>query len=201
MFVGIDLGASAIDVVAVGSSLDLVGAAVLAPDLLDDLLELVAGAECVAIDAPSALSTAPHLDDASLSPKFRPARCAEIALGRDHGVWVPWVTPTTDPVAWMSLGLRLYTELDAASRRCIEVYPHAIFQALAGRRLPKKTTEAGIVARAAALREAGVRATGLEAWSHHRLDAAAGALTAYRASFGAARPVTCGHDGSSIWLP
>lgn len=201
MFVGIDLGASAIHVVAVAPSLELIGATVFPPDELGGLLDLCGDAGCIAIDAPSALSTAPHLDDLTLAPKFRSARCAEIALGRDHGLWVPWVTPRADPVAWMTVGLSLYAELGEAGHRLIEVYPHASFRVLAPRRLPKKTTPPGILARTTLLREIGITPPGLDAWGHDALDAAVAALTAQRAHVGTARSVTCGHDGSAIWLP
>lgn len=203
MFVGIDLGASAIHAVALEDSLELFGATVLPPENIADLINLVHGAKCIAIDAPSALSTAPHLDDMTLSVKFRSGRCAEIALGREHGLWVPWVTPSAaaDAAAWMTLGLRLYEELASAGHRLIEVYSHAGFFALAGRKLPKKSTPAGILARAGLLQEAGINPIGLTASSHDALDAAVAALTAHRAHFGTARQVTCGHAGSAIWLP
>jgi len=203
MFVGIDLGASAIHAVAVEASLELIGAIVFAPESINDLIDLVRGAECIAIDAPSSLSTGPHLEDLSLSPKFRSARCAEIALGREHRIWVPWVTPQAaeDAAAWMMLGFRLYEELGEQGHRLIEVYPHAGFRVLADGRVPKKTTPAGILARAGLLREAGIQPPGLEAWSHDALDAAVAALTARRAHGGTARSVGCGHDGSAIWLP
>ncbi len=86
MFVGIDVGARAIHAVAIEQSLELKAASVFAPAAVDELIELTRCAQCIAIDAPSALSTGPHLDDTSLSPKFRSARCAEIALGRERGL-------------------------------------------------------------------------------------------------------------------
>jgi predicted nuclease with RNAse H fold len=41
----------------------------------------------------------------------------------------------------------------------------------------------------------------LEMWSHDGLDALLAALTAARCAEGVAVEVTCGHDGSAIWLP
>ena len=69
----------------------------------------------VAIDAPSALSPLRHADDESLAPKFRVARCGEIALGRDRGVWVPWVSPCEggDVAPWIAVGLSLFAAFAA----------------------------------------------------------------------------------------
>lgn len=203
MFVGIDLGASAVHVVVVDASLEVVSSRVFAPTETEQLGAFVSRASWVAIDAPSGLSTAPHLYDASLSRKFRPARCGEIALGRELRLWVPWVTPRTDAAcpAWMRVGLRLFEVLGAQGLRTIEVYPHAGFVALAGCRLAKKTSVEGRRARVEVLRRAGVRARELELWTHDALDAAVAALTAERANAGRAREITCGHDGSAIWVP
>ena len=159
-----------------------------------------ADAGVIAIDAPDALSTLPHAGDMELSPKFRAARCGEVALGREHRYWVSWVTPAERPVAaWMEVGFAAH---EVAGARGIEVYPYAAFRELAGgRRLAKKTTAAGRAERVALLREAGVEADAMEAWSHHLLDAAAAALVALHRGRGTARRVSCGHDASAIWLP
>src|SRR6266540_7004124 len=91
----------------------------------------------------------PHRDDATLSPKFRAGRCAEIALGRDHRCWVPWVAPAIEPEnGWMRTGLDLFEALAGACIETIEVFPYAGYRALAGKaRLPKKQAVAGVRAR------------------------------------------------------
>ncbi len=200
MVIGVDLGASLLHC----ASLDAQARLIEAPRFsADDVAGFAAWAEpatVVAIDAPAALSTAPHADDASLSPKFRSARCGEIALGREHGAWVSWVTPTGPPVpGWMEVGFAVHA---AVGERAIEVYPHAGFRALAaGRRLAKKTTPEGRAERAALLRAAGVTGERIEDATHDGLDALLAALVALGHSRGVARGVTCGHDRSAIWLP
>ena len=175
-------------------------AAIFPADDLEGLARELAGARVIAIDAPERLSTLPHGACASLSPKFRRARCAEIALGREHGIWVPWVSPSSLPAdPWIETGFRLFAAL---SGRSVEVYPHGAFRVLAGgRRLPRKTTPAGRAARVQLLRSAGVTAPALETWSHDLIDAAVAAVTARDVAGGSARRVTCGHDDSAIWLP
>jgi hypothetical protein len=158
----------------------------------------------VAIDAPSALSPGAHADDLTLAPKFRAARCGEIALGREAGVWVPWVSPPasagTDRVAgWITVGLALFDALGAAGFAGVETYPHGVFRSLAGgARIPGKSTADGRRRRVELLREAGVREATLALWDHDGLDACAAALVAASPD---PRVLTCGHDGSSIWLP
>ena len=157
----------------------------------------------VAVDAPSALSPLVHAGDDTLAPKFRAARCGEIALGRDAGVWVPWVSPPADrslPVAgWIEVGLRLFEGLAAAGYEAVETYPHAVFRSLAGgARVPAKSTAAGLRRRVELLRAAGVAEVTFPLWGHDGLDACAAALVAAAPD---PRVLTCGHDGSSIWLP
>jgi len=96
----------------------------------------------------------------------------------------------------MTLGLSVHMELGAQGHRVIEVYPYA-----GTGPLPKKTTPEGVRARAALLRNAGIQALGLEAWSHDALDAAIAAVIARHAHAGTARAISCGHDESAIWLP
>lgn len=156
----------------------------------------------VAVDAPSALSPLAHADDVSLAPKFRAARCGEIALGREAGVWVPWVSPPADrtsPVAgWIEVGLAVFRALRGAGVEAVETYPHAVFRALAGgRRIPGKSTPDGRRERVALLRAAGIVEPTLPFWDHDGLDACAAALVAASTD---PRVLTCGHDGSSIWL-
>lgn len=201
MFVGIDVSERAAHCVALGPTGQLEDVWLHGWDDLPALVSAVAQAAGVAVDAPAELSVASHADDETLSPKFRRARCAEIALGRDHGVWVPWVAPVEPPTAgWISRGLELFRALRAAGVDAVEVYPHAGFRALAGSRVPSKRTAAGIAARAALLRRAGVTERSLEMWSHDGLDALLGALVAR----GPRLPVR--HEGescdpSTIWLP
>lgn len=216
-FVGIDVGAAAVHCVVLDGSRRVLDGRALPSDASAELEALTRGATAIAIDAPSALSTGPHADDAdaALAPKFRFARCCEIALGREHRLWVPWATPTaaaaaTVPVpGWMQVGFRLYQDLAAAGHRPIEVFPYAGFRVLAGAggRLPSKATIAGVGARVALLQREGVGAGAdgmqllLELWSNDALDAALAALLAVRAHEGTAIPVGCGHDHSAIWIP
>lgn len=83
----------------------------------------------------------------------------------------------------------------------IEVYPHACFRVLAGKKLASKQTAAGTAERVSLLQEAGLEIQGLEMWSHDSLDAAVAALVAQRKSIGSATAVSCGHDDSAMWLP
>jgi predicted nuclease with RNAse H fold len=193
LFVGIDVGAKRLDLAAVDAGGRVVDIAVFAASDIGPAIAWCRGAEAVAIDAPAALSTAPHAGDVTLAPKFRAARCAEIDLGRRHRLWVPWVAPLSGaPVApWMAVGLALFAALPAA----IEVYPYAAFRRLAGTRLPSKLTPAGRAARAGLL---GLDASRI---SHHALDAVVAARVARDHACRRAEAATCGHDGSSIWLP
>jgi predicted nuclease with RNAse H fold len=188
--VGIDIGAVKLHAVALGGDPE--------PREFSDIGALAAwaaGADAIAIDAPSGLSTLPHADDAGLSPKFRAARCGEVALGREHGYWVPWVAPSEPPDrGWMRTGLDVYAAL--AGPPLLEAYPYAGFRELAGgARLARKQTRAGREQRAALLPWAAAD------WSHDALDAALCAVVAADHAAGRARRVTCGHDDSAIWLP
>lgn len=75
-------------------------------------IELITGwatpADCVAVDAPEALSTEPHIGDSTLPVKFRTARCAEVDLRARYGMAVPWTTPTANAPKWMEVGFRLF---------------------------------------------------------------------------------------------
>lgn len=110
MYVGIDLGQRRVHVVALDDELRIVAARVVDVADLESLRDVLASAQVVAVDAPEALSTAPHAEDETLPPKFRTARCAEIALGREHAIWFPWVTPTTEqPLSpWMRVGFDVF---------------------------------------------------------------------------------------------
>lgn len=201
--VGIDVGASSVHLVALRDG------RVVAADVLDagdpgGVLAAVrsVGATRVAIDAPSALSSLAHAADGSLAPKFRAARCGEIALGREAGVWVPWVSPPAggaDVAGWITVGLALFTAFAGAGIEAVETYPHAVFRALAGgARVAGKSTAEGRRRRVELLRGAGVVESTLPLWDHDGLDAGAAALVAASSE---PRVLTCGHDGSSIWLP
>ena len=159
-----------------------------------------AGVRRAGVDAPDGPSAAAHAGDDTLSAKFRTARCGEIALGRAERIWVSWPTPAAAPFAgWMMSGFALYDAARAAGLAAIEVYPHAVFRTLAGGRIATKTSPAGIAARVSLLEAQGVDGgPHLALWSHDGLDAAAAALVALDES---ARCITCGHDGSAIWLP
>ena len=144
--VGIDLGASTIHVVvleaAKGERPAVADARTFEAMDLEGVVAIAAGAHDIAIDAPAALSTAPHRGEESISRKFRTARCGEIALGQQAGIWVPWVTPfdATKVAAWMQVGFDVWGALRGAGHDPIEVYPAGVFRVLAGHVPPRKTT-------------------------------------------------------------
>src|SRR5438128_56118 len=115
--IGIDVGASRLHAVALGGDGGLLEAPVF--DDVGTLASWAAGAGAVAVDAPAQLSTRPHAHDAALAPKFRAARCGEVALGREHGYWVPWVGPAERPESgWLALGLDAHAALPSARSCC-----------------------------------------------------------------------------------
>lgn len=208
-WVGIDLGASRIDVVVLGGGdggLRVSRATTHGADEVDSVVDLVVKARAIAIDAPAELSTAPHRDDAAVNRKFRIARCGEVALGEQTGIWVPWVTPS-DPARvppWMTVGFSLWRALRTAGQKPLEVYPAGIFRTLAGARLPKKRTAAGRAARIEVLSIHVELPASVASWSHDPIDALAAALTAHAVDVGTA--TRHGHagngcDDSAIWLP
>jgi predicted nuclease with RNAse H fold len=97
LFCGIDVGAKALNSVLLKKNGDVADSAVFDARDVTNVSSWMARAEVIAIDAPAELSIGAHLDDPDpkVSKKFRSARCAEIALGRRHGYWVPWVTQTS----------------------------------------------------------------------------------------------------------
>jgi hypothetical protein len=123
-YIGIDPGASAIHCLVLDDARSVVKGRVLPSDAIADLAAFATGATAIAIDAPAALSTAPHAEDPTISGKFRSARCCEIALGRQYRLWVPWVTPVAGAAVpdWMQVGFRLYAALAANGYAPIEVY-------------------------------------------------------------------------------
>jgi predicted nuclease with RNAse H fold len=197
---GVDVGARRIHAVALedGRVEDVL---VVAPEEAGALLEHARHASAVAIDAPAAPSTAPHAGDPTISRKFQHGRCAEIGLGRQAGIWVPWVTPVEAPTTgWMTVGFALFRLLTPVTQ-VVETYPHAAFRRLSPGALPPKLSVAGIRRRVELLEAAGVREPRLLAWGHDALDALVAALVAARVASGDAQPFGCGHDGSVIWLP
>lgn len=205
MVIGIDVAADRLNCVAVDENCALVGGRIFAAQDLGDLTKWAATAEVVAIDAPAQLSAAPHSADPSLSGKFQRARCAEIALGINYGIWVPWTSPTDLPVpGWIATGLEVFSALGASTRaELIEVFPYGGFRVLTHpQRLAKKTSVAGMRQRIDAIHAGGLGSTDqLELWSHDSIDAAVAAIIAAQRMNGSAVPVTCGHDDSIIWLP
>jgi predicted nuclease with RNAse H fold len=206
-YVGVDLGAATIHVVVLGGDRpQVIDARTFAAEHTDAVVTLAAGAAEVAIDAPAQLSTAPHRADESISPKFRVARCGEIALGQQARIWVPWVTPA-DPEKvpkWMQVGFDLWLGLRRAGHEPVEVYPAGVFRTLAGGRVPTKTTRAGLHERIRLLAPHVALPEAVEVWSHDGIDALGAAVTARQKGIGTARRVAHAEpacDGSAIWLP
>jgi len=210
-WIGIDLGASAIDAVALtidaGGRARVCGAATYASSDLQALLDMTAGAERIAIDAPDQLSTAPHgSEEAGRSPKFRGARCGEIALAELEGIWVPWTTPAEASAAagWMRVGFAVWAALREAGFEPIETYPAGVFRVLADGQFPNKRTVAGRRARIELLGRHLELPEDIDRWSHDGIDALAAALVARWSNEGLARAIghtAAGCDSSAIWLP
>jgi hypothetical protein len=192
--VGIDLGAHVVWAVAAVDG-RVVDGATFGDDELDGLAAWC-GEAVVAIDAPAGPSEGRHVDDTALSTKFRPARCAEVAMGR-AGYWVPWVTGAGPHATWVETGFAVYAAL--AHLELLEVYPHAVFGELLGRRPRNKQTAVGRRERLAALELPPFA----ELWGHDGIDAAAACLVATDRTRGRARAVGCtDHEGGSVmWLP
>jgi predicted nuclease with RNAse H fold len=205
-----DVGTNAFHAVAIDENHSSVAGRVFAADELDAVVEWLAPARVVAIDAPDRPSTGAHLTDDRVAEKFREGRCAEVALGLEARFWVPWVTPAT-PVAgsWIDVGIGLHERLRRETgAEVIEVYPHACFRRLAaGDQLPTKMGVEGMRSRVALLEAAGIDDPHLDLWSHDSVDAAVAALVASQhakgvaVGYGCPEATRCGHDGSTIWLP
>jgi hypothetical protein len=208
-FVGIDLGARALHVVTLtdgGPRLAVLDARVLTTDTIDELSEIAAGAAAIAIDAPAGPSRGCHATDTALAPKFRTARCGEIALGQQARIWVPWPTPRaeTDAPPWMRVGFAVWAACRPTGPVPLEVYPAGAFRVLAGTKVAPKSTPEGLRARRRLLATAVTPPTGFAMWSHDGIDATVAALTAAHHVWG----IATGHghtdpgcDGSAIWLP
>ncbi len=142
--VGIDVGARRFHAVALDELGRVTDALTFLAADVGAVVGWAEGAAAIGVDSPDRWSTAPHVADASLSPKFRTARCGEIALGTAHGIWVPWTTPVTpSPNTWISTGIHLFAALRASGHDPLEVYPHGVFRVLNDgvRPPPKRTTE------------------------------------------------------------
>jgi predicted nuclease with RNAse H fold len=204
MYLGIDVGAKCLHCVAIDDAGRIQSVQLSDPAEAVALVSGYASARVVAVDAPSSLSTRPHLADPNprLSPKFRSARCAEIELNLRHRIAVPWVTPAGPPVpAWMEAGFGVFDAFRGAGVEVIEVYPHAAFRVLCGSRPPRKTTREGTGVRLDALARRGISGDTFPMWSHDGLDALVAAVVARDYANEVAVKATCGHDDSAIWLP
>lgn len=204
---GVDVSTRALDAVAIDAAGRVTDQLVVAPSRMDDLVAAIAAtAAVVAVDAPSGWSENLHLADVDLPPKFRPARCGEVALRAQHGYAVPWPTPAGpgERTGWMEVGITLHDRL-ARSVRTVEVFPHAVFLQLAGvRSLPRKSSPAGAQLRATLLADRLEVAAGpLSRWTVDARDALAAALTARDVADGTSEPAICrDHPASgAIHLP
>ena len=205
--VGIDLGASAIWAVAAerdaAGGWTIVAGDVFAAGELDRAVQWCGGA-VVAIDAPARRSEGLHSTDERLAAKFRRARCAAVAL-RLEGHAVAWISPADgeEVAGWMQVGFDLWRAFAAVGAPApLEVFPHAIFAALLGRRPANKLTVDGRRTRLEVLHQyLGLPSTA-ELWGHDAIDAAAAALVAAQRLDGVAREVRCGeHGGPGMWQP
>jgi hypothetical protein len=201
--VGIDLGASAIWAVAAerapGGRWAVGGAEVFTATEVTEVVAWCGGAT-VAIDAPGGPSEGRHRIDERVAAKFRPARCAEVAL-RIHGIAVPWIAPgPDDPVPpWMQVGFDLWAALGGEA---LEVFPFGAFTALLGHRPANKLTVAGRRQRLAALAAHLELPPTAAAWGHDAIDAAVAAVVAAQHADGRAVRIACDdHEGSAMWQP
>lgn len=203
---GVDVSSRALHAVAIDDAGRVLDRRVIPASRMDDLAALVAGAAVVAVDAPSGWSEGRHLDDADLPPKFRTARCGEVALRARYGDAVPWPTPAGpgERTGWMEAGIAVHERL-ADVARTVEVFPHAAFLRLAGtRRLPRKSSPAGALRRAELLASAvEVDVDELVRWSVDDRDALAAAVTARDVARGRSAIAACdAHlDAAAIHLP
>ena len=201
---GIDVGADRLHVVGLDRDMRVCVMAVFDPFDLAQLRalfgSLVTGTP-VAIDGPAGPSAAPFAEDPTVSRKFRSARGCEVELGRQRGIWVSFATGTEPLIGWMGVAATVHALAAACGLEPLEVYPYAVFRMLVGARPPKKTSAAGIAARVDALAGAGVTEPTLALWSHDAVDAAAAAVVAVHHARGAAVPIGCAADATTIWLP
>lgn len=202
--IGIDVGADRVHLVALDASFRVVTTAVMEPgrfEFFESILRSCKGSIAVAIDGPDGPSMAPFRNDPTVSGKFRNARGCEVELGRQRKIWVSFATGPEPLSGWALVASDLFSLTRSFGHRPLETYPYAIFHTLAGRRLPKKTTGAGITARVGTLQSAGLQADWLAMWSHDALDAAAAALVAVHHFRNTAIAIACPLDDTTIWLP
>jgi predicted nuclease with RNAse H fold len=210
--VGIDVGATTAWLVAVNLATPRpqVTGALLVHPIDCDAIAAFCGDAAVAIDAPGGFSVRAHQDDARLAPKFRTARCGEVALAR-AGIAVPFVTPAADSprvAPWMQTGFGIWDRLREQGLNPLETYPHGVYWRLAGRPLVHKQLPSGALHRLLTIAREVDAPPGIEMWCHDGLDALAAALVAWHAVRREAVPISCSsdnawptHDGSAIWLP
>lgn len=205
-FWGVDVATRALHAVGIDDQGRIAGSSVAGPSEIDALRQEIGSSKIVVIDAPDRWSLAHHADDAGLPNKFRTARCAEVRLREGFGYRVSWPTPPAPASrsSWMELGMEVHRSLNEVTH-CIEVFPHACFLHLSGRRsLPKKSSAEGLRARAELLAgHVRLAADELSLWSTDSLDALVAALTAHDAAFERADVAMCDvhDDGSAIYLP
>lgn len=189
MFVRIELGQRRIHGVALDQDLTLANTWITDAAEMHALAGLLQDARVIAIDAAGGLSSAPHHDDQSLSPKFRSARCAEIALGRDRRISVPWATPTEEqPSPGMDArgipGVRHRTSIGRPPHRGLSLRRLS----RAGGHEDRFQADGSRPASACGATDAlGMSIDGLEMWSHDSLDACLAALIAHDAERGSRR--------------
>ena len=198
---GVDVGAQALHVIGLDTSLMVTVRERIAPDQFPALLQQLTGRLSIGIDGPAGPSVGAYLDDDTLAPKFRPARGCEVELGRQRGIWVPWVTGPEPLTGWMSVSADVHTFALSFGHDALETYPHGIFTTLLAKRPPKKSTLEGRSVRIRLLTEVGVHGNDLADWNHDELDAAAASLVAARHRVGSAVAITSLRDGTSVWLP
>lgn len=209
---GIDLGARAVFVAVLdrlGPTLGVSRTVVLEPEDHRGLASVLAGAAAVAIDAPASRSALPHEADDRLAPKFRRARCGEVALRR-AGIAVPFVSPSAGDAlpAWMKVGFDTWKVASSCAPTVVETYPHGVFWRLAGTPVVHKQRPEGRARRLAILEEPVRLPADATSWRHDLLDAVACGLVAELADRGVAERLDCRadagwptHDGSAILLP
>ncbi len=208
-FVGVDVGAESMHAVVVesgGGATVVVDSLVVLPDEIGDLVDLARSADRVAIDAPGGVSRAVHRDDAkgTMPNKFKKARCGEIAVGVEHGLWVPWVTPmkVEETPKWMRAGFVLWESLVEAGVEIRETYPAGCFYALNGGAWPSsRELAAGLRRRLELLADLVALPDHTALWGPPAVDALLAALVASWPD-----AISCGHgdeghDGTVMWLP
>lgn len=184
-WLGVDVGARRLHLALVAAD----GSTVLAVAPPDGLVTWLAGAGVglhgVAVDAPAAWADDAHADDDRVAPKYR-RRCAEAVLAmREPPHYVSWPSPAAEETGspahdWVEVGIGVHGALRRVTAAPVdECWPHAAWQRLTGsRRLPSKSTPAGLARRRDVLTTAGLDRSVLRGAGHDHLDAAVAAFTA-----------------------